>query len=104
MELILKVDGKNIILIILAGGIGDRLGSKTSKILNTNEISILKILSKDIGKVFSREELSKILGFEQERTLDVCINRLRKKIEVDPKYPKYLKTKRGAGYLLWVNN
>ena len=83
---------------------GEILGSKTSKTLNTNEISILKILSKDIGKVYSREELSKILGFEQERTLDVCINRLRKKIEMDPKYPKYLKTKRGAGYLLWVNN
>ena len=58
---------------------GEILGSKTSKTLNTNEISILKILSKDIGKVYSREELSKILGFEQERTLDVCINRLRKK-------------------------
>ena len=83
---------------------GEILGSKTSKTLNTNEISILKILSKDIGKVYSREELSKILGFEQERTLDVCINRLRKKIELDPKFPKYLKTKRGAGYLLWVNN
>ena len=54
--------------------------------------------------MYSREELSKILGFEQERTLDVCINRLRKKIELDPKFPKYLKTKRGAGYLLWVNN
>ena len=83
---------------------GEILGSKTSKTLNTNEISILKILSKNIGKVYSREELSKILGFEQERTLDVCINRLRKKIELDPKFPKYLKTKRGAGYLLWVNN
>ena len=83
---------------------GEILGSKTSKTLNTNEIPILKILSKDIGKVYSREELSKILGFEQERTLDVCINRLRKKIELDPKFPKYLKTKRGAGYLLWVNN
>ena len=70
----------------------------------TNELLILRILSKDLGKAFSREELSRILGFEQERTLDVCINRLRKKIEIDPKYPKYLKTKRGAGYLLWVNN
>ena len=83
---------------------GDITGSKSSRTLNANELSILRILSKDLGKVFSREELSKILGFEQERTLDVCINRLRKKIEVDPKYPKYLKTKRGAGYLLWVNN
>ena len=91
----------NLVLNLVTGEI---LGSKASKTLNTNEISILKILSKDVGKVYSREELSKILGFEQERTLDVCINRLRKKIELDPKFPKYLKTKRGAGYLLWVNN
>ena len=96
-----KIQINNLVLNLVTGEI---LGSKTSKTLNTNEISILKILSKDIGKVYSREELSKILGFEQERTLDVCINRLRKKIEIDPKYPKYLKTKRGAGYLLWVNN
>ena len=96
-----KIQINNLVLNLVTGEI---LGSKTSKTLNTNEISILKILSKNIGKVYSREELSKILGFEQERTLDVCINRLRKKIEMDPKYPKYLKTKRGAGYLLWVNN
>ena len=96
-----KIQINNLVLNLVTGEI---LGSKTSKTLNTNEISILKILSKDIGNVYSREELSKILGFEQERTLDVCINRLRKKIEMDPKYPKYLKTKRGAGYLLWVNN
>ena len=96
-----KIQINNLVLNLVTG---EMLGSKTSKTLNTNEISILKILSKDIGKVYSREELSKILGFEQERTLDVCINRLRKKIEVDPKFPKYLKTKRGAGYLLWVNN
>jgi two-component system phosphate regulon response regulator OmpR len=96
-----KIQINNLVLNLATGEI---LGSKTSKTLNTNEISILKILSKNIGKVYSREELSKILGFEQERTLDVCINRLRKKIEMDPKYPKYLKTKRGAGYLLWVNN
>ena len=96
-----KIQINNLVLNLATGEI---LGSKTSKTLNTNEISILKILSKDIGKVYSRKELSKILGFEQERTLDVCINRLRKKIELDPKFPKYLKTKRGAGYLLWVNN
>ena len=96
-----QIQINNLVLNLVTGEIS---GSKFSKSLNTNELSILRILSKDLGKAFSREELSKILGFEQERTLDVCINRLRKKIEVDPKYPKYLKTKRGAGYLLWVNN
>ena len=96
-----QIQINNLVLNLVTGEIS---GSKSSKSLNTNELSILRILSKDLGKAFTREELSKILGFEQERTLDVCINRLRKKIEIDPKYPKYLKTKRGAGYLLWVNN
>jgi len=96
-----QIQINNLVLNLVTGEIS---GSKSNRTLNTNELSILRILSKDLGKAFSREELSKILGFEQERTLDVCINRLRKKIEVDPKYPKYLKTKRGAGYLLWVNN
>ena len=96
-----QIQINNLVLNLVTGEIS---GSKSSKTLNTNELSILRILSKDLGKAFTREELSKILGFEQERTLDVCINRLRKKIEIDPKYPKYLKTKRGAGYLLWVNN
>ena len=96
-----QIQINNLVLNLVTGEIS---GSKFSRSLNRNELSILRILSKDLGKAFSREELSKILGFEQERTLDVCINRLRKKIEIDPKYPKYLKTKRGAGYLLWVNN
>ena len=96
-----QIQINNLVLNLVTGEIS---GSKSNRTLNTNELSILRILSKDLGKAFSREELSKILGFEQERTLDVCINRLRKKIEIDPKYPKYLKTKRGAGYLLWVNN
>ena len=96
-----QIQINNLVLNLVTGEIS---GSKSSRTLNANELSILRILSKDLGKAFSREKLSKILGFEQERTLDVCINRLRKKIEVDPKYPKYLKTKRGAGYLLWVNN
>jgi two-component system phosphate regulon response regulator OmpR len=84
-----QIQINNLVLNLVTGEIS---GSKSSKTLNTNELSILRILSKDLGKAFSREELSKILGFEQERTLDVCINRLRKKIEIDPKYPKYLKT------------
>ena len=96
-----QIQINNLVLNLVTGEIS---GSKSSRTLNANELSILRILSKDLGKAFSREKLSKILGFEQERTLDVCINRLRKKIEVNPKYPKYLKTKRGAGYLLWVNN
>jgi two-component system phosphate regulon response regulator OmpR len=96
-----QIQINNLILNLVTGEI---TGSNTSKSLNSNELHILRILSKDMGTPYSREELSKLLGFEQERTLDVCINRLRKKIEQDPKFPKYLKTKRGAGYMLWVNN
>ena len=63
-------------------------GKSTELSLNENELKILRILSKFPGKSFSREELITSLNFNQERTLDVCINRLRKKIEKDPKIPK----------------
>ena len=63
-------------------------GSKEDVLLNDNEIKILKMLSSNPGKPFSREELISALQFSQERTLDVCINRLRKKIEKNPKFPK----------------
>ena len=71
--------------------------------LNENELKILRMLSKFPGKSLTREQLINSLNFAQERTLDVCINRLRKKIEKDPKVPKFLKTKRGTGYELWID-
>ena len=46
--------------------------------------------------------LSKSINLEKERSIDVIITRLRKKIEVDPKKPKYLQTIRGEGYVLWI--
>ena len=78
-------------------------GGSTDLSLNENEIKILSVLSSNPGKSFSREHLIKTLGFTQERTLDVCINRLRQKIEKNPKIPKFLKTKRGSGYVLWID-
>ena len=78
-------------------------GKASEQYLNENELKILRILSIDPGKPFSRESLITSLNFNQERTLDVCINRLRKKIEKNPKMPKYLKTKRGSGYELWID-
>ena len=71
--------------------------------LNENELKILRILSQSPRKSFTREQLVASLNFSQERTLDVCINRLRKKIEKNPKIPKFLKTKRGLGYELWID-
>ena len=54
------------------------------------------------GKSFSRDEIGKIINLDKERSIDVIITRLRKKIEKDPKNPKYLQTLRGEGYVLWI--
>ena len=56
----------------------------------------------DPGKTFSREEIGKLIDIDKVRSVDVIITRLRKKIETDPKNPKYLQTLRGAGYVLWI--
>ena len=54
------------------------------------------------GKVFSRNDIGRILNLSKERTVDVMITRLRQKIESNPKNPKYLQTIRGSGYVLWI--
>ena len=54
------------------------------------------------GKTFSREEIGRIAGITQERSIDVMITRLRQKVESNPKNPKYLQTIRGSGYVLWI--
>ena len=55
-----------------------------------------------LRKTFSREEIGKISGINQERSIDVMVTRLRQKLESDPKNPKYLQTIRGSGYVLWI--
>ena len=57
---------------------------------------------KSPGKVFSRNDISKIINLSKERTVDVMITRLRQKIESNPKNPKFLQTIRGSGYVLWI--
>ena len=54
------------------------------------------------GKIFSREEIGLLIKLDKERSIDVIITRLRKKIEDNPKRPKYLQTIRGEGYVLWL--
>ena len=71
------------------------------KINNTEKI-ILKEMINNPGKVFAREEIGKLIDLEKERSIDVIITRLRKKIEINPKNPKFLQTIRGAGYVLWI--
>ena len=55
------------------------------------------------GKIFKRDEIASLIDLNKERSIDVIITRLRKKIEDDPKNPKYLQTIRGKGYVLWIN-
>ncbi|MBD1159469.1 response regulator transcription factor [Pelagibacterales bacterium SAG-MED19] len=71
------------------------------KINNTEKI-ILKKMINNPGKTFSREDIGLLIDLNKERSIDVIITRLRKKIEIDPKSPKFLQTIRGAGYVLWI--
>ncbi len=71
------------------------------KINNTEKIILEKMINNP-GKVFAREDIGKIINLDKERSIDVIITRLRKKIEADPKNPKFLQTIRGAGYVLWI--
>jgi two-component system, OmpR family, phosphate regulon response regulator OmpR len=74
---------------------------KEFKINNTEKIILEKMIN-DPGNTFSREAIGKLINLDKERSIDVIITRLRKKIEIDPKKPKYLQTLRGAGYVLWI--
>ncbi len=68
--------------------------------LTSSEIALLRLLASQPGQPFSRIELSQRTGAGLERSVDVQITRLRRKIEVDPKTPLYLQTVRGIGYML----
>ena len=70
--------------------------------INNTEKEILEKMINDPGKTFSREEIGSLIDLDKERSIDVIITRLRKKIEKDPKNPKFLQTIRGAGYVLWI--
>ena len=78
-----------------------KLEEKNNKINNTEKKVLVEMLSNP-GKTFSREEIGKISGISQERSIDVMITRLRQKLEINPKNPKYLQTIRGSGYVLWI--
>ena len=71
------------------------------KINNTEKIILEKMINNP-GKTFSRENIGKLIDLDKERSIDVIITRLRRKIETDPKNPKYLQTLRGVGYVLWI--
>ncbi len=72
--------------------------------LTATEVQLMRIFSAQPGAPLSRaklvEELGRDRGQAQERAVDVQITRLRRKIEDNPKQPRYLQTVRGAGYML----
>ena len=70
--------------------------------MNPQEKKILEKMLEEPGKIFSRDDIGKIINISKERTVDVMITRLRQKIEEEPKNPKYLQTIRGSGYVLWI--
>jgi len=78
-----------------------KTNKKTVKI-NPQEKKVLEKMLEIPGKIFSRNDIGKIINISKERTIDVMITRLRQKIEANPKNPKYLQTIRGSGYALWI--
>ena len=78
-----------------------KINNKIKKI-NPQEKKILEKMLEAPGKIFSRDNIGKIINISKERTIDVMITRLRQKIESSPKKPKYLQTIRGSGYVLWI--
>jgi two-component system phosphate regulon response regulator OmpR len=70
--------------------------------LTSAESALLAVLAAQAGETLSREELGAATGNSGNlRTVDVQVTRLRKKLEDDPKQPRYLQTMRGRGYVLW---
>ena len=70
--------------------------------INNTEKTILEKMINSPGKSFSRDYIGNLIDIDKERSIDVIITRLRKKIELNPKKPKYLQTLRGTGYVLWI--
>jgi two-component system phosphate regulon response regulator OmpR len=68
--------------------------------LTTSEAQLLKLFASNAGRPFSRAALCKRLNIALERSVDVQVTRLRRKIEEDPKLPLYIQTVRGVGYVL----
>jgi two-component system phosphate regulon response regulator OmpR len=68
--------------------------------LTSSESALLKLFAANAGRPFSRADLCTRLGVALERSIDVQVTRLRRKIEDDPKLPLYIQTVRGTGYVL----
>ena len=78
-----------------------KLNENIKKINNSEKKVLIEMLSNP-GKTYSREQIGLVAGIKQERSIDVMITRLRQKLEINPKNPKFLQTIRGSGYVLWI--
>jgi len=70
--------------------------------INTTEKKILEQMINLPGRIFSRNSIGNLIDVDKERSVDVIITRLRKKVEDDPKNPRFLQTVRGEGYVFWI--
>jgi two-component system phosphate regulon response regulator OmpR len=70
--------------------------------LTGGEASLLQALARRMGEVLSREEIGAALGTPEagERAIDVQVTRLRRKVETDPREPRFIQTVRHRGYVL----
>ena len=114
-ELLLRInniiknnDNRNLLEVTKIGEAELNLSKMTVKLrekiekINLSEKNVLMKMLSSPGKIFSRSEIGKISNISKERSIDVMITRLRKKIEANPKNPKFLQTIRGSGYVLWT--
>ena len=73
-------------------------------LLTSVEHTLVRALASRKGEVVSREDLAEMCEMSaSERSIDVQVTRLRKKVEDDPRVPKYIQTVRGKGYVLWAD-
>jgi two-component system, OmpR family, phosphate regulon response regulator OmpR len=81
---------------------GELRGGETTIRLTGGEAALLATLARRPNEVLSREEIAAALSMDEagERAIDVQVTRLRRKIEVDPREPRFLHTVRGRGYVL----
>ncbi|MFC3229637.1 response regulator [Marinibaculum pumilum] len=71
--------------------------------LTSSEVALLRIFTASPGLTISRAELAERTGTSEGRAIDVQITRLRRKIEADPKNPRFLQTVWGEGYVFWAD-
>jgi two-component system, OmpR family, response regulator len=88
-----------------SGGLRIDFAAREVRVDGAHEYDLLVALARNAGRVLSRDQLLELVKGEDadeafDRSIDVHVSRLRQKIEPDPRHPRYVKTVRGAGYLL----